>query len=364
MPPVTKLTPFSTSMAYLAAKARACAAFGSWEMDKEKVDLIPKVALHISTRTSLWIYNKTYFVKILENGPHGDEELEPYQVLGLKNEICMMILAGGDCAVQPVGRVYNGDSLCGFIMPLGIEIVHQTLSLYNIPESPAGSIPSPRQLIEELTRLVSRLHAKGIIHGDIKPHNLLLSKDSSQLLLCDFGSAALESGNRPPDSGTVHYNSPFRTLVSRAPLAKADDIYMTGITIWEIYTGRVPFDYFDYDYLEDVIASGFQPDLLAVDDHDIRRLIASYLEAGNPSMPEGRTLRGNCACVTARVAFTDCIAVPPHSYEKTVHRQECILEECEDPYLAPDLVSSVEKVKCSECSCQGVRELDKGVGRE
>lgn len=86
----------------------------------------------------------------------------------------------------------------------------------------------------------------------------------------------------------------------RAPLAKADGLYMTGITVWELYTGHEPFHDFDDDFLEDVIASGFQPNLLAVYDNTIRQLIVSYLEAGNPPMPEGRTLRGNCICDSTR----------------------------------------------------------------
>lgn len=85
----------------------------------------------------------------------------------------------------------------------------------------------------------------------------------------------------------------------------------------------LPFDDFDDDFIEDVIASDFQPNLFSVDDNTIWQLVASYLAAGNPSMPEGRTLRGNSTCVTARVVFADCVSVRPHTYEKVVHCQRC-----------------------------------------
>jgi len=107
-----------------ASRSRVCAAFGSWEMDKEKVDLVPNITLQCSTRLSLLIYNDAYFVKILENGHNGDEQLEPERVLGLEKEIQLMILAG-DCSIQPIGRVHNHPgSLCGVIMHLGAGIGH------------------------------------------------------------------------------------------------------------------------------------------------------------------------------------------------------------------------------------------------
>ena len=82
--------------------------------------------------------------------------------------------------------------------------------------------------------------------------------------ICDFGCAALESWNGGQLGCTTQYVSPFRTLMRDAPLAKADDLYATGITMWQLYTGREPFDDVDPEFLEDVIASGFQPNLLAV----------------------------------------------------------------------------------------------------
>jgi hypothetical protein len=45
-------------------------------------------------------------------------------------------------------------------------------------------------------------------------------------------------------------------------LRKADDFYATGITIWEISAGCVPFDDIDEEFLEDIVADGFQPQYL------------------------------------------------------------------------------------------------------
>lgn len=325
-------------------------------MIKEKADIIPKRSRSIyeANMRSIWIYDGVYFVKIIENGQKGDEEPEQYRVRSLEREFSMMLLAG-DCAVQPVGRVNLRGTLCGIIMPLGIAISqdpHPFMNLPPPPPPPPGTIPPPEHLIKELTQLVSSLHGKGIIHSDIKASNLILDKTTSRLLLCDFGCAALEGREGGMLGSTSQYVSPFRMVMWKAPLAKADDLYATGITIWQLYTGHVPFDNVvasEDDFIEDVVACGFQPNLLAVDDTEIRELIASYLEAGNPPLPDGRTARGNCACVTAQVVFADCVAVPPHSYERTVHCGGCDLEKCEKHYQVPDVLSHSEKEKCTEC---------------
>jgi hypothetical protein len=320
-------------------------------MIKEKADLIPRIRVRVSTMSSLWIYEGIYFLKMIENGQKGDEELEQYRVDSLEREFSMMLLAS-DCALQPVGRIYLRGTLCGIIMPLGIPISRDDSPFMNeedVPQPPVGSIPSPKHLIKELTPLIASLHGKGIIHSDIKPSNLILDKTSSRLLLCDFGCAALEDRNGGQLGSTTQFVSPFRTLMLDAPLAKADDLYATGITMWQLYTGREPFDDVDQDFLENVIASGFQPNLLAVDDTTIRELIVSYLEAGNPPLPEGRTYRANDVCVTARVVFADCVAVPPHSHERIVHCEGCNLEKCERLYQVPDVVSNCKKENCTVC---------------
>lgn len=136
---------------------------------------------------------------------------------------------------------------------------------------------------------------------------------------------------------------------AKYPLSKPDDLYALGITVWEIYTERTPFDGIDSDFLEDVVAAGFQPNMSAVREKDIRALIMSFLKEGNLSLPEGGQYVPYNVCVTGDVAYEDCTAVPPHTYEKTVHREGCLTTFCEESYLSPIILSHIEKKICSQC---------------
>ena len=84
-------------------------------------------------------------------------------------------------------------------------------------------------------------HNNGIIHRDVKPQNILISMDG-KAKIADFGIARAASSNTINSSvmGSVHYSSPEQ---SRGGYSDAkSDIYSMGITMYEMVTGRVPFD--------------------------------------------------------------------------------------------------------------------------
>ena len=317
-------------------------------MDVEKGEVLQHFEVVLwSSITSLGIYKDIFFVKaVLE------EEPEPFLVPDLKQEIFMMLMAGEDCSFQPVGRVFLKGVQCGFIVPLGVTVTRELpFYFHNKDKLQASPLPSPKEQVDALTQLVSRLHTKGVIHGDIKPSNLLFCKETSRILFCDFGSASLENSSQPHKSCTVQYSSPFRSALENAssPLRRADDLYATGITIWEISAGRVPFDDIEEDSLVDIVACGFQPNLYDVPDTTTRQLVRSYLEAGLEPFQRTSICKSPTVCVTADVVFTDCVAEQPHIYKKTVHSKGCCEAECGTPYSAPVVLSHMENTSCEKC---------------
>lgn len=87
-------------------------------------------------------------------------------------------------------------------------------------------------------------HKNGIIHKDIKPQNILISRDRIAKIT-DFGIARAATGNTITMSsggavGSVHYFSPEQARGSN--VGPASDIYSVGVMLFEMVTGRVPFD--------------------------------------------------------------------------------------------------------------------------
>lgn len=84
-------------------------------------------------------------------------------------------------------------------------------------------------------------HKSNIIHRDVKPQNIIISTDG-KVKLSDFGIARAASSNTISSNvmGSVHYSSPEQVRGGYSD-AKSD-IYSLGITMYEMVTGRVPFD--------------------------------------------------------------------------------------------------------------------------
>jgi len=109
--------------------------------------------------------------------------------------------------------------------------------------------PWPHRAMEGITYVRQVLaalvyaHARGVIHRDIKPSNIMITFDGEAKLL-DFGMAfqsAEMSHTRPGYVlGSLHYMSPEQVRGERVDARS--DLYSTGVTLYEILTGRRPFD--------------------------------------------------------------------------------------------------------------------------
>ena len=98
-------------------------------------------------------------------------------------------------------------------------------------------------IAKQIARALSAANRNGIIHRDIKPHNILISKDGRQVKVADFGIAKAVSSSTMTNMGSVigsvHYISPEQAKGKH--LTSNADLYSLGIVLYEMIIGRVPF---------------------------------------------------------------------------------------------------------------------------
>ena len=152
-------------------------------------------------------------------------------------------------SVTDFGRTADG------MLFLAMELLHgQSLTDLIRPDGDGRPIPVERALfiVRQILRALDHAHASGVVHRDLKPDNVMLIERDGEadiVKLLDFGIAKMsaDSGGKTETLtqagivfGTPEYLSPEQAMGEEAD--QRADLYSAGIVLYEMLTGRRPFD--------------------------------------------------------------------------------------------------------------------------
>jgi PAS domain S-box-containing protein len=152
----------------------------------------------------------------------------------------------------------------GVIHPSSLEKYHNGLliafedisgeSLKTLMYTRSFTLTECVTIVVKIARALKNIHAANIIHHDLNPSNIVYNPDTSQLQVIDFGMASVWSREIPTGEqpnvleGTLPYISPEQTGRVNRSVDYRTDYYAFGVTLYEMLTGRLPFE--DSDPLE------------------------------------------------------------------------------------------------------------------
>ncbi len=169
----------------------------------------------------------------------GDDEALRQELLLARSVSHPNVCRVHDLAPSPYGPILVMEYITG-----------QTLHTHIRRKKAQGGYTADefRRIAHDVASGVAAIHAQGLVHGDLKPGNVMVTSSPDgglgKAIVLDFGFAkerARSSARRPgapPDGGTPNYMSPERIRSGGA--SPEDDVYALGLTLLEMWTCRVP----------------------------------------------------------------------------------------------------------------------------
>jgi serine/threonine protein kinase len=201
-----------------------------------------------------------------------------------------------------------------------MELLQGDLGQYLRAEDELLSLEERLQLALDVAEGMAHLHSKNIVHGDLKPGNLLIRKlegegQQVQVAVSDFGLSSIScvtlcsatmaaQATQSSSTGLSLWYSPPELLDNcSSKKTPAGDVYAFGIILFEILTGQLPYSVSQYDVV-----------------------LKNVLEGTRPAVPDGAQLPQGCQELMASCWDADPAARP--SFAEAKHEICALLAAC------------------------------------
>lgn len=169
------------------------------------------------------------------------ERPDPAEIARLRYEYALAKELALPGVVKALGVVKVGASVALIMEDAGSSTLHELISTRSL------TLEGALRLAISITSTLESIHRGGVTHMDIKPQNIIVDKPTWSAKIMDFGSATrLSQDAQPPASlaafeGTLAYMSPEQTGRVNRVIDLRTDLYSLGVTLYEMVTGRLPF---------------------------------------------------------------------------------------------------------------------------
>ncbi|KAM1003253.1 hypothetical protein ACFX2C_003601 [Malus domestica] len=205
-----------------------------WELDPRQLKFGNKVA----SGSCGDLYKGTYCTQEVAIKVLKPECVNPDMLKDFAQEVYIMRKVRHKNVVQFIGACTKHPSLCIVTeyMPGG--------SVYDYLHKQKGvfKLPSLLKVAIDVSKGMTYLHQNNIIHRDLKAANLLMD-ENEVVKVADFGVARVksQSGVMTAETGTYRWMAP--EVIEHKPYDHKADIFSFGVVLWELLTGKLPYEY-------------------------------------------------------------------------------------------------------------------------
>ncbi|WOK99829.1 serine/threonine-protein kinase HT1 [Canna indica] len=220
-----------------SSEANAGGEREEWLADLSQLFIGNKFASGSNSRIYRGIYKQRAVAVKMVRIPEQDEEKRQMLEKQFISEVAFLSRLYHPNIVQFIAACKKPPVYC-----IITEYMSQgTLRMYLHKKDPYSlSMETILRLALDISRGMQYLHSQGVIHRDLKSHNLLLN-DEMRVKVADFGTSCLETQCRETkgNMGTYRWMAP--EMIKEKPYTRKVDVYSFGIVLWELTTAVVPY---------------------------------------------------------------------------------------------------------------------------